>query len=341
MNAGLALPAVGILGIGIAVGALAFALRAVAVWRSRRDRERLAESSLLGWLVPPPPAGWPWLRAGLLAFGTGAVAAAAAGAAAGKPAEEIPGGPETVLVLDASNSMLAEDVEPNRLRRQRAVALSLLGRLGGQVGIVYFAGGGYILSPLTTDLDAVLMFVEAVRPASVGRGGSALAAGLEEALDVLAGGEESAHRSIVLFSDGEETVGQPVEEAVRRATRDAVRVFAVGVGTRDGGRIPLGRDAALGPLPLPGGPPGRRAFLRDADGREVVTHLEEEALRRIAGSTGGAYFSATEEGMDRLAQRIQMADGGGPHAPLRGTPGLLLLVGFALLWTEGFLFRAG
>lgn len=328
-------------GFGIIAAVLAFGFRALGLWRSRQDRDRLAEGSLLRRQLFLPPAGWPWLRAVLLAVGVGAVASAAAGTSAGTSDKESRGGPETVFVLDASNSMLAEDVEPNRLSRQRSISRSLVARLSGQLGVVYFAGRGYILSPLTTDVNATLMFVESVRPASVGRGGSALASGLEQALDVLAGGEDAAPKAVVLFSDGEETVGQPVDAALERAREAGVRVHTVGIGTTEGGRIPLGRDVALSPLPVAGTPLGERAFLRDTDGKEVVTRLEEEALQEIAEVTHGVYVAATEAGIEQIVRQVEAAGGPSPTTPLGGTPGLLLLAGFALLWSEGFLFRSG
>ncbi len=327
---------------GVGVGLLALLFRVVALWRGRRDREKLGDSRLLRRLAALPSPAQGWLRALLFAVGTGTVAAAVTGAAAPAPERGAVEGPETVLLLDASNSMLAEDVSPSRLHRQRALATDLAGRLAGQVAVVYFAGRGYVLSPLTTDLDAVLMFVEAVRPASVGRGGSALPAGLGQALDVLAGGGHDARRSIVLFSDGEETAGEPLDQVVERAVQEGVRVHTVGIGSPEGGRIPLGEDAAIsGGRPLSFSAGERRGYLRGPDGEVVVTRLREEALRGVAEATGGAYVSGSTEGMGALARRILAADAPlGPPGPAEGAT-LLLLVGFGLLWTEAFLFRRG
>lgn len=328
---------------GIAAGVAALLLRGLALWRGRRDRRRLGDGALLRRLARLPAPAQAWARAILFAAGVGALAATAVGAAPEGGGRGPASGPETVIVLDASNSMLAEDVRPSRLARQRELARDLAGRLSGQVAVVYFAGGGYMLSPLTTDLDAVLMFVESVRPASVGRGGSALAAGLSQALDALSGGSgRDARRAVVLFSDGEETVGQPLDEVLERAVREGIPVHAVGIGTREGGRIPLGPDAAESAAPrlrLPGGE--RRVHLRGPDGEVVVTRLEEETMRRIAETTGGAYVPGVGADMGGLARRLMASDVG----PARPRPGegaaLLLLAGFGLLWTEAFLFRRG
>lgn len=328
--------------VGVGIGMAALLLRAVALWRGRRDRARLGDAPLLRRLAGLPPSSQGWLRAGLFAVGAGALAAAGAGAVASPAERRTTEGPETVLVLDASNSMLAEDVPPRRLDRQRRLATDLVTRLAGQVAVVYFAGRGYVLSPLTTDLDAVLMFVEAVRPASVGRGGSALPSGLEQALDVLAGGARDGRRSIVLFSDGEETAGEPLDRVVERVVEQGIPVHAVGIGTPEGGRIPLGDDAAAtGSTPLSFSPTGRRGYLRGPDGEVVVTRLEEAVLRGVAETTGGTYVPGSTDGMGPLARRI--LEGEAPTDPPRPGEGstLLLLAGFGLLWGEAFLFRRG
>lgn len=325
--------------IGAAAALLVLALRAWALSRSSRERERLAEHAVLSQMVRVPGEGQLWLRSLLVALGVGALAAAAAGAGTREAERPPEGGNETVLVLDASNSMLARDVEPSRLEAQRQVARSLASRLPGKVAVVYFAGRGYVLSPLTTDINAVQMFVDAVRPASVGRGGSSLAAGLTQAMDLLAGGEEDARSAIVVLSDGEETVGQPTEETIERAVQSGVAIHTIGIGTAEGASIPLSRDAALDP----GATFNRRRgeqFLRGPDGEIVITKLEENALRTIAGETGGHYMLGTSSNIGQL-----VADLGAPTSPASeaggGIVGLLLLLGFGLLWGEAFAFSRG
>ena len=136
--------------------------------------------------------------------------------------------------------MLAEDVEPSRLRLEQLLARRLIGQLAGRIGIVYFAGSGYVLSPLTEDRAATLMFAAAVHPTHVGRGGTSLVDGLEQALVVLAGGRSEAVRSIVLLSDGENTVDEErLESVVQRARRAGVHVHTIGLGTTSGARIPM------------------------------------------------------------------------------------------------------
>ncbi len=321
--------------LAVALGTLL--LRAAALRGARRDRRRLGELALLRRFAPLPGPGREWTGAVMLAAAAALLAAVAAGLGAREAEREERQELETVLVLDASNSMLAEDVSPSRLGRQRALAADLAARLPGKIGVVYFAGRGYVLSPLTVDASAIRMFVEAVRPASVGRGGTSLASGLSEALAVLAGGREGAARSVVLFSDGEETVDRPLEDVLARAARAGVAVHAVGIGTAEGASIPLGPDAAVEPGSL-GESYGTR--LRDPEGEVVVTRLEEEALRRIAGETGGRYLAGEPGPVAALAAEVAA---GAPRGRSAGGAGLgaagWLLVAMALLWLEAFGLR--
>jgi len=171
-----------------AAASVALLLRGVGSYRTRIDRSALGDDLLLDRLTHAPSAAQRVARAVLLAAGCGALAA---GLTVGGVSDDIPEefDLQTVLVLDASNSMWARDVEPSRLERQRELAAELALRLPGRLGIVYFAGRGYVLSPLTEDRDAVLMFVQTLDPALVGQGGTSLAEGLRQGLDVLAGGD--------------------------------------------------------------------------------------------------------------------------------------------------------
>lgn len=323
--------------VALAVAAAAVALRALAVRRAREDRRRLADPSLLERYARLPAEAVPFVRMGLLGFGI--LALALASRHGGDEATRTDaGGAETILLLDASNSMLAEDVEPNRLHVQRELAGRLATRLQGQMGVVYFAGRAYVLSPLTTDLNAVEMLVEGVRPAAVGLGGSSIAIGLTQAIDLLAGGRDDAAKRIVLFSDGEATVEQSVGDAIDRAREAGIAIHAVGIGTEAGAQIPLTREASLDPSTA-ARRRGGSAVLQGPDGRPVVTRLEEGALREIASETGGRYVNAAS-GVGALEQ--ELTAGSTPPAPGGNAGvGLLLFFAFLALWGEGFLLPRG
>lgn len=325
-------------GLAAGLAIVAVALRLVALRRAETARGRLADEGLLARFVRLPAAAVPLIRLGLLGLGVWALALASrSGGAEARRTD--PGGAETILLLDASNSMLAEDLEPSRLEVQRALAARLTSRLPGRLGVVYFAGRAYVLSPLTTDLNAVRMFVEGVRPAAVGLGGSSLASGLTQALDLLAGGEDDARKAIVLFSDGEETVEQPVEEALERARDAGVAVHAVGLGTAEGAPIPLTRDASLDPATALRRRRGT-SYLEGPDGQVVITRLEQGTLQDIAVATGGRYVEGAD-GLSALDRELSEGSDAPVPASGDGAVGFLLVLAFASLWGEGFLFPRG
>ena len=331
--------------VGLGVALLALVLRSVELHRAAADRAAIADGALLDRIAPPSGPMRRLLKATLLAVGVGLLGAALAtggfgdGAAAGGDGT----GFETVLVLDASNSMLAEDVQPSRLRLEQLLARRLIGRLVGRIGIVYFAGSGYVLSPLTEDRAATLMFAEAVHPTNVGRGGTSLADGLEQALVVLAGGKPDGVRSIILLSDGEGTVDEDrLQSILERARRAAIPIQTIGLGTLEGARIPM--PLADGRLPQPSssglqsgsGPGDGRRWLRDGSGQVVVSALDEAGLRRIAAETGGL-FVAGAGAADALLERLPAAGSRSPTAA--GTLNGLLLAAFLLLLLEAYAFR--
>jgi Ca-activated chloride channel family protein len=320
------------------LAAAAVALRLLGNRRSTRERNTLADESVLRQYVRLPASAVGFLRVALLGLGVWALALASRSSGAESRRTD-PDGVETILLLDASNSMLAEDLEPDRLTVQRQLAGRLATRITGRIGVVYFAGRAYVLSPLTTDVSAIQMFVEGVRPAAVGLGGSSIASGLTQAIDLLAGGEDDARKAIVMFSDGEETAGQPIQDAVDRAREAGIRVHTIGLGTAVGGQIPLTRDASLDPNTALRRRRGT-AYLQGPDGETVITRLEEQVLQDIAVATGGRYMNGAG-GIAAIEREISEGDAGPLPNSGDAVVGFLLVLAFASLWGEGFLFPRG
>lgn len=311
-------------------------LRGVAVWRARRERERLADQRVIRLLVGEPSPILTALRGVALALGIVALGFAVLGDNRDDDERQDPAGLETVLVLDASNSMLVDDLTPSRLAVQQDLARQFIAALPGRIGVVYFAGRGYVLSPLTTDRDAALMYAESVHPAVVGRGGSALASGLTQALQVLDGGEEDTRKAIVVLTDGESTEGEMEEllEATERAARGRVEIHAIGLGTPEGGRISAA--AAVGLAGRQAGPPG--SYLRGPDGEIVTTRLEDASLKAVARETGGSYEEADRDAVPRIVSRLSLA--GSEDRPANaGAANIFLVLAFLALWAEGFVAR--
>lgn len=257
-------------------------------WRRRREvAGALGDPALVRRLTGTDLRRFPWRRAMLLLPAAALLGVAAAGPRWGQGAEPSAGRGDVVLVLDASNSMLAEDVRPNRLEAEREAARTLVDRLAGaRVGLVAFGGSGHVLSPLTTDGSALHLYLDALSPEIVNQSGTSLYSALRQALALLATEKPGgAPGSIVLVSDGE-ALDPPrmVDLSIQDAVRRGVAIHTVAIGTAAGAPVPH-----IDPLS------GRRiGFKRESSGLVATSRLDAATLRRIAEETRGTFTLATD-----------------------------------------------
>lgn len=250
----------------------ALPLVAVLLWlreRTRRQRANRFVTERLRGISNPLRAIRPFFL--MLAFVAGV--AALAGPRFGfvlRTIEE----PESnrVILLDGSQSMAAEDVGTSRLDAAKAIAKKILEAEEGRVALVLFEGDAEVVSPLTTDRDAVATLIESLGAGELTESGSDVSRALRRALTLLPAGAAPASEFIVI-SDGEHR-GDPVEVALEQVANAGVRVSAVMVGTEEGATIPAHRGEPL----------------RDEQGEIVVTQAQPDILRRIASRTGGEFF---------------------------------------------------
>ncbi|MBN1671264.1 MAG: VWA domain-containing protein [Kiritimatiellae bacterium] len=240
---------------------------------------------------------------------------------------------DILVVLDTSKSMLAEDVRPSRFAVAGRQIRTLVRRLRGErVGLLAFAGDGFLQCPLTTDYGAFLMVLDDVRVGAVPHGGTGLAHALARAGAAFRG-ESGAERVIVLISDGEDHGPDSLPAARELAARGIV-VHALGIGTPAG---------ALIPLPAGGGGP---AFVEDSGGTAVRSALNETLLRRLANATGGRYARADAAALTALhgdGWQVRRADEGPARAGERPAERFMwfLAAAFLLLGMEARCHRGG
>lgn len=211
-------------------------------------------------------------------------------------------GVDLLIALDVSKSMHAEDVAPSRLRRAKREIKELLPRLeGDRVGLIVFAGDAFLQCPLTTDYAAVRLFLDVAGPELIGTPGTEFRSAwraADEAFEANAlGSEELGPRAeaLLLVSDGEDHAGG-LESILRQAREAEVALFAAGVGTSEGGPIPLYSDE------------GRRTgYKRDRQGQIVRSRLEEDALQMLA-SDGYFRIGRTESTLDNLPAALRQME---------------------------------
>jgi Ca-activated chloride channel family protein len=279
-------------GVGLLVGVLGVVLAV-----RRRSRVRALLSERLAPKLAPGVSEWrPSVQSGLYGLGLLLFGFALAQPQCGSKSELMKRkGIDVVVVLDASKSMLARDVQPSRLERAKLELGTLLDELkGDRVGLVVFAGDAFIQSPLTSDYSAVKLFLRAVDPEQMPQGGSNIGAALSLARQVLDNADRGAkERVVVLLSDGEDLFGE-VNEAVDGLKDGNVQVLAIGVGSESGEPIPVYN---------------RRGefvdYKKDTNGETVITRLDRAGLTSIAEATGGAFFYQPKGvAMSQVVERI-------------------------------------
>jgi len=196
-------------------------------------------------------------------------------------------GVEIIVALDVSNSMMAEDIKPNRLRKAKLSIEGLVDRLkGDKFGLIVFAGDAFTQIPLTSDYSAAKMFLESINPSVVEKQGTAIGKAIE--LGVKSFSQSETSKALIIISDGENHEDNGIDAAAAAAEKGIV-VHTVGMGLPEGTPIPEGND-----------------FKRDRDGNVVVTKLNEEMLSQIAASGKGAYIRAnnTQMSLNTLFDQI-------------------------------------
>ena len=183
-------------------------------------------------------------------------------------------GIETVIALDISNSMLAEDVVPNRLEKSKNIISRLVDSFeDDKVGLIVFAGDAFIQLPITSDFISAKIFLESITPDLIARQGTNIKAAIDMATRSFTPKEEVG-KAIIIITDGENHEGG-AKEAAKAAAEKGMMVYVMGVGSPEGAPIPSGRA---------------NDFRRDKEGNVIVTKLNEQMCQEIAAAGNGVYI---------------------------------------------------
>lgn len=186
-------------------------------------------------------------------------------------------GIEIIIALDVSNSMLAQDIQPNRIERAKQSISQLVDKLtNDRIGLIVFSGDAYMQLPITNDYSSAKMFLSSINPGIVPKQGTAIGSAIKLAMSSFTADSKSS-KVIVIISDGENHEDDPLEMA-KLATEKGIVVHTIGIGSPDGAPIPFGIN---------------NNYLKDENGQVVVSRLDEETLSKIAVVGNGKYVRAT------------------------------------------------
>ncbi|MBW2622555.1 MAG: VWA domain-containing protein [Deltaproteobacteria bacterium] len=259
----------------------------ILIVTSRRNKTalaRLADPELIPRLTEESISGRAFVKGVLLLLTFTLMVIALAGPRWGSHYQEVSRkGVDIMLLVDVSPSMLVEDIKPTRLERARREIFDFLRMVqGDRVGLIAFAGAAFVQCPLTLDYAALQMFLSSLAPDLIPVTGTDLGAAIEAGVASFDLKTET-DKVLLLITDGEDNEGRGLK-AARKAAAKGMKIFVFGIGAPSGGPIP--KDSHTG------------GFKKDESGQIVLSRLDEEGLKKIAGQTGGVYVRSVTGDLD-------------------------------------------
>ena len=262
----------------------------------RRQLSEFGDPELMAQLMPDASKSRPIVKFALLMGALSLLIIAAARPQYGQQEKTVKRqGIEVMVALDISNSMLAEDVAPNRLDRAKQMLSKMIDNMvDDKVGLVVFAGEAFTQLPITCDYVSAKMFLNTISPKLITTQGTAIGAALQTAIRSFGSQESDAGRAIILITDGENHEDDAIA-AAKQAQELGIQVFVIGIGKPEGSPIPV---------------PGTNDYIKDRSGQVVVSRLNEEMCQEIAQAGKGAYvrcdntntaMRALQQELDRIA----------------------------------------
>ncbi len=263
----------------------------------RRTRKkalaRFAQNEMLAILMPNASNSRPVLKFVLLMIAVASIIFGLARPQFGSKLKTVKReGVELIIALDVSNSMMAEDIQPNRLERAKRAISQLVDKLDeDKIGLIVFAGQAYTQLPITTDYPSAKLFLESVSTEIVPTQGTAIGAAIELGMRSFSPQFEGS-KAMIVITDGENHEDDAVGAATAAAEKGIV-VHTIGMGLPQGGPIPVFRN-------------GQQDYRKDKDGNVVVTKLDESMLQQIAAAGKGIYVRAnnSQVGLNTLFSEI-------------------------------------
>ena len=265
-------------------------IRFVCYKLRRKKLLRFGEMSLVNRLMPNVSKIRPsvkfWLSVAALALMIVMLARPQMGS---KISHEERNGIETIIAMDISNSMLAEDVVPSRLQKSKMLVENLVDHFtNDKIGLVVFAGDAFVQLPITTDYVSAKMFLQDINPSLIQTQGTDIARAISLSMNSFTQ-QKGLGKAIILITDGEDHEGGALE-AAKEAKKKGINVFILGVGSSNGAPIPLGNGD----------------YMRDNAGNTVMTALNEQMCRDVAKAGSGTYIHVdnTSDAQEKLNDEL-------------------------------------
>ncbi len=262
--------------------------------RKRRARRRLGEERLVGSLMPEMSDSRSAVKFIILLLAVLAGIIMLSRPQFGSKIEDVKKqGVEVIIALDVSNSMLSEDIQPDRLTRAKQAISRLVDNLSNdKIGLIVFAGDAYTQIPITTDYVSAKMFLSTISPEMVPKQGTAIGAAIKLGMRSFSPGEGQS-KALIIITDGENHEDDPVA-AAEEAAKAGIVIHTIGIGSAEGVPVPVTIN-------------GRKDYLKDANGNTVISRLDEDILKRIAITGNGSYVRAnnTNIGLDQIYADIR------------------------------------
>lgn len=263
------------------------------IWKARAVR-RFGDQEVVRQLMPLASSRKSVLKFLVLMLAIAALILGLANPQVGSKMEKVQRkGADLMIALDVSNSMLAQDIRPDRITRAVQGITKLIDRLeGDRVGIVVFAGKAYVQLPITTDYAAAKLFLSTISTKMVPSQGTAIG----DAIDLSAQSfkQDDRSKAIIIITDGENHEGDVLASA-RKAAEAGIKIFTIGMGSPDGTPIPVYDDF------------GRQTgYKTDRNGQTIISRLDETTLQQIASAGNGIYLRAStgQDGLGRILDEI-------------------------------------
>ena len=244
-------------------------------YRCTKRLRKYGDPELLSMLMPEASAHRPVFKFWVLWIALGLSIVMLARPQFGTRLEKVKrSGIETIIALDISNSMLAEDVVPSRLEKAKSLISRLVSNFNDdKVGLIVFAGDAFTQLPITSDYISAKMFLESITPSLISSQGTNIGEAIRLAIKSFTP-QEKIGRAIIVITDGENHEGGAVE-AAKEAASKGMKVFVLGIGSPDGSPIPL---------------EGSNDYRKDNQGNVIVTRLNEQMCREVAQAGNGVYI---------------------------------------------------